>query len=197
MPAFVPAMPAMNSSKIRRSRAEADRPSGWNWVPRANQFVGALDGLDDAVGAAGGDGEAGRHLVDRHVVHAVDADFALAVDPLHQRAHLDLQGVAMVGVHRVAVRQRRGRSSGMCRNRLPPCDDVQQLHADADAEHRHPAMDDHAHQPAVEFLAAPIQQPHRGMEHEAVATRIEIGAADHDHRVEHVENPGEIARRSR
>ena len=38
----------------------------------------ALDALDDAVGAAGRHGKAFGHLVDRHVVNAVNADFAFA-----------------------------------------------------------------------------------------------------------------------
>ena len=116
--------PAMNSSKIRRSRAEAESLSGWNWVPKANQSsIVALDGLDDAVGASGRDGEARGHFVDRHVVHAVDADLAFAVDALHQRAGLDLQGVAMGRIHAgPGGAAPRGMSSGMCRNRLPPCE---------------------------------------------------------------------------
>ena len=51
-------------------------------------------------------------FVDRHVMKAVDADFALAKDPLHDRAHCHHQGVAMVRIGGVQVRQRLGQVFG-------------------------------------------------------------------------------------
>ena len=112
------------------------RAEGEPIIPRA------LDGLNYAVGTASGDGEARCNVVDGHVVHAVDADFALAVHALHDRAHFNLQGVAMVGIHRVEVRQppanlRQGAEE------LPSRRDVQQLHAATDAHHRQPPQGDH------------------------------------------------------
>ena len=116
---------------------------------------GALDGLDDAVGASGGDGKARRHVVDRHVVHAVDADFPLAVDPLHERAHLDLQGVAVVGVHRVEMRDRPRQVFGNVQEEGAALRDVQE----AACRSRRPSpasavRPTRLHQPAVEVFAA-------------------------------------------
>src|SRR5262249_29897692 len=68
----------------------------------------ALDGFDHAIRAAGGDLEAGADVVDRLVVHAVDADFAVAKDALHQRAEDDRQAVAVLRIVRVLVRDRAG-----------------------------------------------------------------------------------------
>ena len=69
----------------------------------------------------------------------------------------------------------------MCRNRLPPWEIFEKLHSATDAENRHPPVGDHPHQQAIEVLAAPIQKADRGVEHEAVVARIEIGAAaEHD-----------------
>ena len=44
----------------------------------------ALDRLNDAVGALGRHFKAGGHLVERHVMHAVNAQLAVAIHPLHQ-----------------------------------------------------------------------------------------------------------------
>ncbi len=80
----------------------------------------------------------------------------------------------------------------MCRNRLPPCETLKQLHAHADAEHRQAPLGGDVHQPAVEILAALLQQPHRGVQHEAVAARVEIGAADQHQAVQQVEHAIEV-----
>ena len=98
----------MNSSKIRRSRAEAV----WRFrmeLRADGEPIGhaAFDRFDDAVRAAGGHFEAGGDVVDRHVVHAVDAELAVAVDALHQRAGRELQRVAMGRVERIVMRQAR------------------------------------------------------------------------------------------
>ena len=75
----------------------------------------------------------------------------------------------------------------MCSSKLPPIVDVEQLHAGADAEHGHAALGDDSHQPAIEQLAAGRQRANRGMQHPAVAARVEIGAADQHHAVDVVE----------
>ena len=80
----------------------------------------------------------------------------------------------------------------MCRNRLPPSRDVQQLHADADAEHRHATVGRLRIRRAVEFLAARFQRADRGVQHEAVAARIEVGSADQHHAVQQVEHAVQI-----
>jgi len=66
--------------------------------------------------------------------------------------------------------------------------DVDQLHAGADAEHGHPPVSDQPHQAAIEEFAALGQRPNGGMEHPAVAARVEIGAPHEHHAVEAVEN---------
>ena len=76
--------------------------------------------------------------------------------------------------------------------RFAPCCDVQQLHADADAEHRHATPGDEPHQHAVVLFAARVERTHGGMQHEAVAARIQIGAADQHHAVEQIEHAVQI-----
>ena len=54
---------------------------------------------DDAIRAACGDFEAVRDVIQRHVVHAVDTQLAIAIDPLHQRAGREYQRMAVCRVH--------------------------------------------------------------------------------------------------
>ena len=77
----------------------------------------------------------------RHVVHAVDAEFAVAIDALHQRAGREHERVAMgrIDAGRGAG-SAAGRSSGMWNSRLPPIITFKQLHAGADAQHRQPPL---------------------------------------------------------
>ena len=65
---------------------------------------------------------------------------------------------------------------------------VQQLHAGADAEHGRAALGDHPHQPAIEQLAARGQRANRGVQHPAVAARIEVGAPHEHHAVDAIEH---------
>ncbi len=48
------------------------------------------------------------------------------------------------------------------------------------------------HQPAVEVLAAGVERPHAGMQHVAVAARVEIGSADQHHAVEQIEQATQV-----
>ena len=72
-----------------------------------------------------------------------------------------LQGMAMGGIHGILVRNRLREVLGDVEEEVAALGDVQELHADADAEDRHPPRGDHVHQPAVEFLAAGVQRPNR------------------------------------
>ena len=102
-------------------------------------FHRALDGLNDSVRAAGGDHEAGGHFVDGHVVHAIDANLALAEDAFHDRAHFHDQGVAMIGIAGVEVRQGLGQVLGNMQEEVAALGNIQKLHSAADAENRHAA----------------------------------------------------------
>ena len=180
-----PVMPLTNSSKIRRSRAEAESLWGWNCVPRANQSSMVLSMASTTPsGQRAVTAKPGGHFVDGHVVHAVDADLALAVDPFHQRARLHHQGVPMGRIGGVGVGQGAGQVLGDVQEEVAALGNVQQLHAAADAEHRHPPLGDQPHQRAVELLAAAVQQPHRRVQHETVDARIEVGPADQHHAVQ-------------
>ena len=100
--------------------------------------------------------------------------------------------VAMVGIHRVEVRQGLRQILGNVIEERAALRDVQQLHAAADAHHRHPPLGDEVHQLAVEGFAAGVQQPHRRMNHVAVEPRVEIGSADQHHAVELIEHAGDV-----
>ena len=91
-------------------------------------------------------------------------------------------------VERIVVRQCAGPIFRDVQQQRAAHRDVEQLHAGADAEHRLPPFGDHPHQAAIEQLAALGQRANRRMEHPAVATRVEIGAADEHHAVHPIEN---------
>src|SRR5439155_23740562 len=96
---------------------------------------------DHAVGAAGRDDEAFGHFVDGHVVHAVDADFAVAVHALHNGAGHHFQRVPVdLLVDRVAVRQRLGQVLGNVQEEVASLRHVKELHADADSHHGNTAL---------------------------------------------------------
>ena len=67
----------------------------------------AFDRFDDSIGAFGGDAESRRDIVNRHVVSAADADFAVTVDAANQRIADHIEGMAMVCVLRIVVGNRR------------------------------------------------------------------------------------------
>ena len=82
--------------------------SGWNCVPIANQSAMRLSIASTMPsGQRAVTSKPRRHFVDRHVVHAVDAQLAVAVHALHERAGRELQRVAMGRIERIVVRQRR------------------------------------------------------------------------------------------
>ena len=125
-------------------------------------------------------------------MHAVDADFAFAVYPFHERARLHLQRVPMGRIAGVGVGQGAGQVLGNVQEEVAALGNVQQLHAAADAEHRHPPLGDQPHQRAVELLAAAVQQPHRRVQHETVDPRIEVRPADQHHAVQGVQHAGDV-----
>ena len=112
------------------------------------------------------------------MVHAVDADFAVAIDPLHERAEHDVQAVAVLGVLRVLVRNRFRHVLRQVQEEVAPLRDVEELHADADAQDRHPPLGDLPHQHAVEIFAAGVHRADAGVDLKAVAAGVEIAAAD-------------------
>ena len=126
------------------------------------------------------------------MVHAVDADFAVAVDPFHRRAGLDDERVAVGEVGRVLVGDRPGQVLGDVQEQGAPLGDVEELHAGADAEHRHVAGADVLGEEAVEVLAPGVHRPHRRVGHVAVASWVEVGAADEHHAVEEIEEPDDV-----
>ena len=98
----------------------------------------------------------------------------------------------MLRIVRILVRNGRGQLFGQVQEQRAALRDVQQLHAGADAEHRHPPLGDLAHQHAVEIFAARVQQPHAAVQLIAVAARVEIAAADEHKGLEHVEHAAEV-----
>ena len=90
-------------------------------------------------------------------------------------------------VERIVMRQRRRTILGNVQQQIAAQRHVDQLHAGANAEHRHPPVGDQPHQSAIEQLAAIGQQPNRRVEHPAVAARIEVGPADQHDAVDLVE----------
>ena len=131
-------------------------------------------------------------FVDGHVVHAVDADLALAKDAAHDRVHFHDQGVTVIGIAGVEVRQGLGQVLGNVQEEVAALGDIQKLHPAADAEDRHPPLGDRAHQRAIEFLAASIQEADRGVEHETVVARIEIGAAAEHDPVQNIQHAAQV-----
>jgi hypothetical protein len=126
------------------------------------------------------------------VVHAVDPDLAVAIDPLHDRAGLDDERVAVGQVGRVLVGDRLGHVLGEVEEQRAPLGDVEQLHPAADGEHRHVPRADVLDQQAVEVLAAGVHRPNRRVRHVAIAAGIEVGPAHEHDAVEEVEQPDEI-----
>ena len=178
---------------MRTSRAEADSASGWNCVPIAHQSSCVLSIASiTPSGQRAETWKPGGDVVDRLVVHAVDADFAVAIDPLHQRAEHDFQAVAMLRIVRILVRNGRRQLFRQMQKQRAALRDVEELHAGADAEHRHPSLGDLAHQHAVEILAAAIEQAHAAVQLIAVAARVEIAAADQHERSQHVEHAAQV-----
>ena len=151
-----------------------------------------LDRLDDAVGRPSGDTEARRHVVDRHVVHAVDANLAVSIHPLHHAAAFDEQRVAVGQIGRILVGNRPRQILGQVEEERSPLGDVQQLHAAADREHGHVPGTDVLGEQAVEVLPPRVHRPHRRVWHVAVTAGIEVGSTDHHDPVEHVEKPDEV-----
>ena len=153
---------------------------------------GALDRLDHAVRGAGGHLEAHRHVVDRHVVHAVHADLAVAVDPLHRGTRLDEQGMPVGQVGRILVGDRLRQVFGDVEEQRAPHGDVDELHAAADREDRHVAGADVLGEHPVEVFATGVHRADGRVGHVAVAAGIEVGAAHHHHAVEQVEEADHI-----
>ena len=100
----------------------------------------------------------------------------------------DLERVPMGRVERIVMRQRRRPIFRNVQQQRAAHRHVQQLHAAADAEHGLPPFGDHPHQAAIEHLAALGERANRRVEHPAVATRIEIGAAHEHHTVHTIEH---------
>ena len=95
------------------------------------------------------------------------------------------------GVH---VRQGAGQVLGQVQEEVAALGDVQQLHAAADAERRHPPLGDQPHQRAVELLATRVQQPHGGVEHVAVVAGVEVASAGQHHAVQQVQHAAKCRR---
>ena len=88
-------------------------------------------------------------LADPLVVVAVDPDLARAVNLLEPGARLHDDGVAVRAPLRVAVRDALGHVLGQVEEDPAAGDDVQLLHAQADAQHGHPALLDELAEQAV------------------------------------------------
>ena len=70
--------------------------------------------------------------------------------------------------------------------------DIEQLHADADAEHWEASVGDEPHEHAVERFTARFHRADAGVEHIPVLPRVEVGAADKEAAMEAVEDRSEI-----
>src|SRR5687768_16361856 len=99
---------------------------------------GALNRFHDAIEAMGSHPEAASQLIDRHMMHAVDADFSVAVNTLHQRVGYNRQGMAMSRILRVAMRDRAGHVFRNVKEKISSLRHVNQLHAYADPKYRQP-----------------------------------------------------------
>ena len=91
-------------------------------------------------------------------------------------------------VERIVMRQGRRAIFRNVQQQVAAHRDVQQLHAAADAEHGLPPLGNHPHQPAIEQLAPLRERANRGVQHPAVAARIEVGPADEHHAVHTIEH---------
>ena len=98
----------------------------------------------------------------------------------------------MGGIGGVGVRQGAGQVLGDVQEEVAALGDVQQLHAHADAQDRHPPLGDEPHQLAVEEFAAAIQEADGRVEHEAVDAGIEVRPAHQHHAVQHVEHLADV-----
>ena len=98
----------------------------------------------------------------------------------------------MVGVHGVQVGQGPGHVLRDVEREVPALRNVEKLHAHADPEDRHPSLGHLADQLAVEVLTPRVQHTNRGVDHETVAARVEVGTTDHYHALDRVENATDV-----
>ena len=126
------------------------------------------------------------------MVHAIDANLAFAEDSLHDRPHFHDQGMAMIGVGGVEVRQGFGQILGNVQKEIAALRNIEKLHAAADAEHGHPPFGDQPHQHAIEVLSPPVQEADGRVQHETIVPRIEVGSATEDHAVQRVQQAVQI-----
>ena len=152
----------------------------------------ALDRLDHAVRGPGGHLEALGDIVDAHVVHAVDANLAVAIDAFHHGAGLHDEGVPVGLIDRVLVRDRLGKILWDVQEQCAPLGDVEQLHAAADRQHGHVPGADVLGQQAVEVFATGVHRSHGWVRHVAIATRVEVGPSHQHHAVEQVEQANDV-----
>ena len=153
---------------------------------------GTLDRLDHAVRGPGGHLEALGDIVDAHVVHAVDADLAVAIDAFHHRARLHDESVPVGLINGILVGYRLGQILRNVQEERAALRDVEQLHAAADRQHGHMPGTDVLGQKPVKILAPGVHRPHGRVRHVAVATRIEVSPSHHHHAVEHVEQADDV-----
>ena len=114
-------MPMTHSSKMRTSSAEALLDSGWNCVPSTHQSSRLLSMASiTPSGRAGADHQAWGHFINRHVMHAVHTNFAVAKDPFHQRARHHFQTVAVRRIDRIGMRDGLRTIFRNVQNRFPP-----------------------------------------------------------------------------
>ena len=151
-----------------------------------------LDRLDHAVRRAGGDLEARGEIVDRHVVHAVDADLTVPVDAFHDASRLDEEGVTMGVVAGILVGDRLGEILGNVEEEGAPFGDVEELHAGADGKDGHVSAADVLGEHSVEVLAPDVHGADGRVGHPAVAAWVEVSPADHHDPVEEVEEPDNV-----
>jgi len=162
------------------SRAEAESHSGWNCVPKANHSSIVLSMASTTPSGATGCGdEPGGQVVDRHVVHAVDADFAVAVNAFHERTGLHFEGMTMGPIHRIQMGQGLGQILGNMQEQGATLRNVEELHADADAEEGEAAVGHQRDQRAVEILSPFFEGTNRRMQHVAVAPGVKIVSTNH------------------
>ena len=135
----IAAAAAMNASINCMSSEMFPSFSGCHCTPVTHQeWILALEGLDQPVGGQRRHAEVGGELADALVMVAVDPDLAGPVDVLEPGARLHDDGVAMGPALRVAVRDGLGHVLGQVEEEAAAADHVQLLHAQPDAQHGHP-----------------------------------------------------------
>ena len=140
-----------------------------------------LVGFNHAVRAGGADAEAVGQIVHGHVVRTVDSHFTRPVDGVQARARDDFQHVPQILLDRITMMQGARHVFGNVLVQSSAAQDVDQLHAAADGQDRHLALNGQLGHATVKVFTTSRHDTHRRMLMLFLASRVEVQCAAGKH----------------